>query len=79
MATVYCATTTALAHVLKVLVVPLRRIFRHGELALVLVHCCTRCTKLPRLSTVGTARLSISRALLATATTGGVDGQGLTL
>ena len=68
MATVLCATTTALR--LEVRAVPLRRIFRRGELALVLVLCCsTRCKKLPRPSTVGAARPGIPRALRVTSTT----------
>jgi hypothetical protein len=50
MATVLCATTTALR--LEVRTVPLRRITRRGELALVLVLCCsTRCKKLRATST----------------------------
>ena len=55
---------------LAVRAVPLRRIFRRGELALVLVHCCsTRCRKLPRPSTEVVARPGIPRALRVTSAT----------
>ena len=68
MATVLCATTTVLR--LEARAVPLCRIFRRGELALVLVLCySTRCKKLPRPRTLGVARHGIPRALRVTSTT----------
>jgi hypothetical protein len=67
--TVLSTTTTAIARALvEVGAVPLRRIVRRGELALVLERgCSTRGANLPRPSTVSIARPGISRALRAAA------------